>query len=205
MSHIEITAPTREAATREAMERLQLPLEALDIEWTKEQEDLLAGARPFVQMNIVIRLDYVADKIVAALRGLLEKMGIAATVSASCEDEIVLVSIESAETEVLIGYHGETLDAIQHIVIRMARMAGRDMPLILVDAGEYRSRRIKRLLRVAQSLAELVVKNRQEEEFDPMDSLDRKIVHTLLKGIPGVHSYSRGEGDARQVVVAPDA
>ena len=95
MSHIEITAPTREAATREALERLQLPIEALDIEWTNEQEDLLAGARPFVQMNIAIRLDYVANKVVVVLRDLLEKMGIEAQVSASCENEIVLVSMDT--------------------------------------------------------------------------------------------------------------
>ena len=203
MSDIQITAKTREAAMQEALERLSLPEEALEVEWSVEQDDLLASARPYVQMNVRIRLDYVANKVVECVQTLLEKMQMEATVSSECISEMVLVKIESPQQEVLIGYHGETLDALQQIVLRMTRLNGREMPLILVDVGNYRGRRIQRLRRVAHDLAASVLENGKEEFFDPMDSIDRKILHTILKEIKGIKTYSRGENASRHVIVAP--
>lgn len=203
MSDIQITAKTREAAMQEAFDRLGLPEEALEIEWTEEQDDLLASARPYVQMNVRIRLQYVADKVAESLRALLEKMEMEATVTTEFLGEIVLVKVESAHQEVLIGYHGETLDALQQLVLRMTRLNGREMPLVLIDAGNYRGRRIERLKRVAKELAASVLETGKEEFFDPMDSIDRKIVHTILKEFKGIKTYSRGEDATRHVIVAP--
>lgn len=205
MSFIQITAVTREEATREAYERLGLPEEAMEIEWSTEEEDgLLAGARPYVQMNVRVRLDYVADQVKTTLEALLKKMDIEdAVVETLCEPNMVIASIECSNPENLIGHRGETLDSLQHLVVRMARLGGRDMPLILVDAGHYRLRRVERLKRVATNLAKMAIEKGREEDFDPMDSLDRKIVHTILKDMPGIQTYSRGEGLARQVIVGP--
>jgi spoIIIJ-associated protein len=205
MSDIRITSATREAATQEALNQLRLPLEALDIEWSEEEpDDLLAGARPLVQMNVKVRLEYVAQVVVECTRNLLEKMEIRGEVEAHCDDDFVLASISCDHQETLIGHRGETLDALQHLVVRMTNMGGRDMPLIIVDAGNYRKRRIERLKRVARDLAHLALQNGTEEVFDPMDAIDRKIVHTVLKGIEGVKTYSRGEEENRHVIVAPD-
>ena len=202
MATISITAETREDALREALQRLKLPEEALDIEWTKEEEELLAGARPYVQMNVSINFDYVADKVKTCLEGLLEKMQIEGTVVTSTDDNMIIASIDSNQSDILIGYHGETLDALQHLVVRMARLGGRDMPLILVDAGKYRYTRLERLKKVALILADMVLENGGEEDFDPMHALDRKIIHTILKNVEGIQTYSRGEGYSRKVIVA---
>jgi len=204
MSIIQISAPTREAALKEALDRLRVPAEALDIEWSEEADDLLAGAKPFVQMNASIRLDYVANKVVDCTTALLAKMEIEATVDTHCEDEIVLVRIETPHQEVLIGYHGETLDALQQLVLRMTRLSGREMPLVLLDVANYRARRIERLRRVAMDLAKTVLDSGQEEFFDPMDAIDRRIVHTLLKTVKGIKTYSRGEELDRHVIIAPE-
>lgn len=203
MSDIQITAKTREAAMREALDRLGLPEEALEVEWSEEQDDLLASARPYVQMNVRIRLDYVADKVATCVRALLEKMEMEATVEGSIFGEMVLVKIETPHQDVLIGYHGETLDSLQQLVLRMTKLNGREMPLILLDVGNYRGRRIDRLRRVASDLAAAVLETGKEEYFDPMDSIDRKIVHTILKEFPGIKTYSRGEDATRHVIVAP--
>ncbi|MBN1867204.1 hypothetical protein JW916_07910 [Candidatus Sumerlaeota bacterium] len=205
MTDLTITAETREAATQEALRRLRLPLEALEIEWSEEEPDgLLAGARPFVLMNVRISLDYVAGVVAECVRNLLERMEIRAEVEVQCPDDFVLVGISCDRQENLIGHRGETLDALQHLVIRMTHMGGRDMPLILLDVGNYRKRRIERLRRVARDLANLCLENDREEAFDPMDAIDRKVVHTLLKSVTGVKTYSRGEEEHRHVIVAPD-
>lgn len=203
MSDIQIIAPTREQALKEAYDRLRLPEEALAIEWGQEEEELLAGARPQVRLNITIRPEYVGEKIRASLDTMLELMEIPHEVTAGVVEGIIMVSIQCDDTENLIGHHGETLDAIQHIAVRLARMNGRDIPLVLIDAGNYRLKRIQRLKRVCQDLAQMAIKHNREEHFDPMDSVDRKVVHTLLKAIPGVKTFSRGEDTHRHVIVAP--
>ena len=203
MGVIQITAATREAALREAVDRYGLPAEALEIEWTQEDEDLLAGAKPLVQMNASIKASYVAEKVEACLKALLEKMTIEATLETHFEGEIILLSIESPDPDILIGHRGETLDAIQQLVLRMTRLSGREIPLVLLDVGSYRARRIQRLKRVCQDLATSVVETGKEEFFDPMDAIDRRIVHTLLKEYEGIKTYSRGEDLSRHVIVAP--
>ncbi len=204
MPPIEITAKTKEEAIEEACDRLDLPEEALDIEFQEEEEDLLAGAKPLILAKVQVNLDYVADCVAETLEGLLEHMDIGEySVSTETAPHMVIASIDNDQAEILIGYHGETLDAIQQLVVRMAHLGGREMPLILVDVAEYRGKRLNRLRRVCEDLAELAIENGQEEDFDPMDALDRKIVHTLLRDHEGVETYSRGEGRSRRVIIAP--
>lgn len=204
MSKIVITAENREAAMKEASIRLGLPEEALDVEWSEEEEELLAGARPMVQLHASVRLEYVAEKVQECLAYLLEKMEILESkVEMVVDSNMVIAKIDSENAEVLIGHGGETLDALQHLIVRMAHLGGRDMPLILVDAADYRMSRLERLKKVTETLATMVEETGKEEDFDPMDSLDRKIIHTLLKGRDTVQTYSRGEGYARQVIIAP--
>lgn len=205
MKGLQITAETREKAEKEALRRLEVPLEALEIEWSEEEEDeLLAGARPMVQMTVRVRKGYVIDRIVETLEALLEKIGYEAEIQTVEEPELTFVRIDTEHAEVLIGHRGETLDALQHLVVRMTGIGGREMPLILIDVGDYRQRRLERLRKVSRNLANLALENGQEEFFDPMSATDRKIVHTILKDIEGVTSFSKGEELSRHVVVAPE-
>jgi len=204
MSLIQIIAQTREQAMREALDRLGLPEEALDIQWGQEEEDLLPGARPLVQLNVQVRPQYVADKVRECLDKLLNKMSVPHDITTEIRDGIILAGIKCDHPDVLIGHRGETLDALQHLVVRMAEVNGRDIPLVLVDVGNYRLRRIQRLKRVCHDLSQAVLKSGAEEQFDPMEPIDRKIIHTLLKNVKGVRSFSRGEDVSRHVIVAPE-
>ena len=203
MSAIQITAATKEAALKEVQERYGLPAEALEMQWTQETEDLVAGARPYVQLNAEIKLEYVGHKVQECLVRLLEHMEIEARVAAVMDRNMVLVKVDTEDQDILIGHRGETLDAIQQLVLRMARLSGREIPLVLIDVAHYRERRIQRLRRVALDLARTVVQTGKEEYFDPMDSIDRRIVHTILKDFRGVKTYSKGEDLSRHVIVAP--
>lgn len=205
MSPLEITAETREEALEEALDILDLPEEALELEWSEEDEDLLAGARPHVKLVAHVRPMYVAEQIRECTEVLLGKMEIEAEVEIDEDQpEAMLVRIDSDRDGALIGHRGETLDAIQHLVVRMTRMSGREMPLVLLDVGDYRKRRIERLRRVAEELAEDAIEFDREEPLDPMNAIDRKIMHTILKDIDGVRSFSRGDEPDRCVVIEPE-
>ena len=206
MHTLQITAETREKAMEEATRRLGLPQEALEVEWGREEDDeLLAGAKPMVEGCFAIREDYVVDRVHEILAGLLDHMDVDGDIETREEPEFTLVSIVDCPlADVLIGRHGETLEALQHLVVRMTGISAREMPLVLVDVGDYRQRRIERLRKVSHTLAEMALENGNEEEFDPMSATDRKVVHTIVKEIDGVKSYSRGEGESRRVVVSPE-
>ena len=74
---------------------------------------------------------------------------------------------------------------------------------VLVDVEDYRKRRASRLEERAREAAERARATGQEQELEPMDALERKIVHDAVAGIDGVQSGSRGEDPNRFVVVSP--
>jgi spoIIIJ-associated protein len=200
-----ISAASREEALAEALKRLELPKEALEMEWSEEaSEELLAGAKPFVELRVVVRPEYVAEKVAAGVRALLEKMGFDAKVELKNVCEFQLVNVESEDEEILVGRRGETLDAIHQLVLRMTNLTGRDIPLILLDVNGWREKRILRLQKVCLEIAADVRESGKEEYLDPMNSIDRKIVHHLVRDLPGVTSYSRGEELNRHVIIGPD-
>lgn len=205
MSPLELTAETEEKALKEALKILKLPEEALDIAYSQEkEEELLAGAKPFVRITASVRPEYVTDKLQECVSALLDKMEKEHETETYDYHGVLVVNIQCEEPEILIGYKGETLDALQHLVARMARLSGREIPLVLLDVDHYRRKRLDRLKKVTDDLADLTRDNGQDEPFDPMDPTERKVVHTFLKAMEGVKSYSRGEGANRHVVVAPE-
>lgn len=201
---IEIIAESREKAKTEALRRLELPEEAVELEFADEEDDLLPGAKPMVHCSASIRPEYVGEKVKETAAKMLDLMDLDYEIEATDVAGITLVSIETEKADVLIGFHGETLDAFQHLVVRMARLSGREVPLVLLDVSDYRRKRIERLQRVADELVADVLESGEEEHFDPMDAVDRKIVHTLLKGKPGIKTFSRGEDFKRHVIIAPE-
>ncbi|NQU42560.1 hypothetical protein HQ520_04695 [bacterium] len=204
METIRITAENREQALREALSRLRLPEEALDLEWGKEEEDLLPGARAHVSLSVCVRPEYVTGIFQDVADVMLDRMGFSHETTIKECHGMWLVQIDCEESEILIGYQGETLDALQHLVARMTDVSGREIPLVMLDVGQYRENRIERLKKVADDLCEAVLENDVEEYFDPMNSVDRKIVHTLLKDKTGIRTFSRGEDEDRKVYIAPE-
>jgi spoIIIJ-associated protein len=103
----------------------------------------------------------------------------------------------------LIGKHGQTLDAIQELTRNIVGHRLDERIRVLVDVEDYRKRRAAHLEERAQRAAELALETGEEQELDPMDALERKIVHDTVAGIDGVESGSRGEEPNRFVVISP--
>ncbi|MGZ8571606.1 MAG: Jag family protein, partial [Actinomycetota bacterium] len=114
-----------------------------------------------------------------------------------------IVDGDEADMGVLIGRHGQTLDAIQELARQAVGHRLDERIRVLVDVEDYRKRRAAELVRSAQDAADHTLETGQEQALDPMDALERKIVHDAIAEIDGVESGSRGEDPDRYVVVRP--
>ena len=135
---------------------------------------------------------------------LLKNMGIEASVTAANaenEQRVNIVSEESAA--LLIGKHGETLDAIQYLTALVVNREGGDDRHIKVsvDVDGYRQRRYEKLVRTARAKANMVKSSGRDYSFEPMTAFDRRIIHYALQRNPYVTTHSEGEEPNRYVII----
>jgi spoIIIJ-associated protein len=120
-------------------------------------------------------------------------------------DEEVTLDIDGPDSSLLIGRHGQTLDALQYLLL-VVMSAGRPAPpslRVTIDVEGYRVRRAETLTRYAESLAAQVHETNEEAVLEPLNPLERRIVHTALVDNPYVETYSEGFGPERHIVIAP--
>src|SRR6185295_8547636 len=137
------------------------------------------------------------------LREVLEYMGIDAEVSAFDDGERIILDAHGAESGLVIGKKGATLDALQYLVNRIVFKQPGERPLVVVDAEGYRGRREDSLVDLAKRLAEKAQRSGRPVPVEPMSPHDRRVVHKALADHPGVTTESEGEGPARRVVIFP--
>jgi spoIIIJ-associated protein len=103
----------------------------------------------------------------------------------------------------LIGRHGQTLDALQELTrIVVAHRTG-ERCRVIVDVEDYRKRRRSRLVSRTREIAARVARTGREEELEPMTAYERKIVHDAVAEVAGAESSSTGEDPERRVVIRP--
>lgn len=121
------------------------------------------------------------------------------------EEELVVIHLKSDEPGVLIGYHGQALNALQQMITLMAFKKFGQWVRILVDVEDYREKRKEALENMAQSAAQKVKLSGQNETFPPMSSFERRIVHLALAEHPDVETVSEGEGNQRHIIIKAKA
>ena len=144
----------------------------------------------------------------ARLRELVERIayeiGVRCTVEIEETDDEIRVVCDGDELGMLIGRHGQTIDAIQYLanaIVFRGRYEERK-PLV-VDAAGYRDRRQATLDALAIRMAEQVSATGQRVELEPMTAVERKIVHEKLKDDPEIETASEGTEPNRFVVIYP--
>lgn len=149
-------------------------------------------------------LERQADAVADFMEELLERMGIDAIAEPVTRGDSMYVDVVDVSEEdlaLLIGRHGQTLDAIQELV-RM--VVGRQLDTrirVVVDVGDFRKEREDDLSRMGREAAERAVETGDEIELEPMNAYERKIVHDAVATVEGAQSVSRGEDPDRFVVV----
>jgi spoIIIJ-associated protein len=128
-------------------------------------------------------------------------MGIAARVEAKETAEEIFVTCSGGELGLLIGKHGQTIDALQAIANAAVYRSGTHKS-VTVDAAGYRDRRRQTLEGIADRSAERAAHG-ERVLLEPMSPVERKVVHERLKEVPGVQTASEGTEPNRYVVVLP--
>ena len=147
------------------------------------------------------------EEAVECLREVLERVaagvGVEAEVRARAEDDGVVGEFVGEDLGLLIGHHGQTIDAIQHLAYRIVFRRTDGQVRVMIDAAGYRERRAVALRAAADQAAETAIHDRRPVALDALSALERKVVHEHLKSRHDVETYSEGEEPDRRLIVAP--
>jgi spoIIIJ-associated protein len=128
-------------------------------------------------------------------------MGLTARVDVREDEEGVLVTCTGGDLGLLIGKHGQTIDALQYVANAASFRSGAGKP-VTIDAAGYRDRRRATLEGIALRAAEQAATG-ERVLLEPMTAVERKVVHERLKEVDGVQTSSEGTEPNRYVVVSP--
>jgi len=149
-------------------------------------------------------LDEQVQEASAILAQILELMGEKSEIRRGEGDrESLELEIKGDGSGILIGRHGQTLDALEYLLNRIVARRIRDAMPILLDTEAYRARRRQQLHRMALSMGEQAKREHAAVKLDPMPPRDRRIVHLALKDDPMITTRSAGEGFLRTVEIVP--
>jgi spoIIIJ-associated protein len=147
------------------------------------------------------------NEATACLQEILEKLaegiGIEADVRVRTDGELLVGEFVGDDLGLLIGHHGQTIDAIQHLAYRIVFRRIQHPLKLMVDAAGYRDRQATALKATADQAAEAAVHEGRPVALEAMSALERKVVHEHLKGRHDVETYSEGQEPDRRLVVAP--
>jgi spoIIIJ-associated protein len=217
VEEIERSAPSVEEALEAALEELGATEQQVIVQIVQEPRGGFLGVG---SQDAIVRVrlknrpgDLTEDDLeeqgeIAAdfLEGLLTRMGLTAGVELNFEDGTMYVDILGTDPDdedmgLLIGRHGQTLEALQELtrmaVIHRTGLRSR----VVVDVEDYKKRQRDRLEARAREIAKRVARSGQEEELEPMNPYERKLVHDVVAAVEGATSSSRGEEPERFVVI----
>jgi spoIIIJ-associated protein len=199
---LEVSAKTVDEAVSIAVLKLGADKERLEIEILEQPVKGLFGmiGAKDAKIRASVKLN-ASDKANDFLVKLLGFMGVSASVQVSEEDETVSAKIEGNQVGMLIGHRGETLDAIQYLTGIVANRDEQNHKRVTVDTQDYRIKREKTLINLAERLAKNVYKTKKDISLEPMNPYERRIIHATLQDNQYVRTYSKGDEPYRRVVL----
>ena len=140
-------------------------------------------------------------KAKAFLQEVLKNMGIDVVIEKMIKSDKVLLHLHGKNLGILIGKHGQTLDALQYLTNLTTNQGETTRHFIMLDVENYRHRREETLKQLAIRLANRVKKNGDRVVLEPMNGYERKIIHVTLQNDPQVRTESEGQDPYRHVVI----
>jgi spoIIIJ-associated protein len=218
MEEVRRSAPSVEEALESALSELGVGEDDVEVTVVQEPKSGILGIGS-QQAEIVVRRRRRAPEISAEdlaeqgeigadfVFGVLSRMGISADVEPTLEDGTMYVDVlgdgpDDDDMGLLIGRFGQTLESLQEITRAAVGQKTGMRARIVVDIEDYKRRQRDRLESKARDIARRVASTGREEELEPMNPFERKVVHDVVASIPGVSSASRGEDAERRVVIS---
>jgi spoIIIJ-associated protein len=208
---IETRAATVDEAVKVALAELAIDEADATIEVLADPQDgteavVRVTARSAGRDDGAEDLEEQADAVADFLEELLAHMDIDAIAEPIARGSHMYVDIVDGpedDMSLLIGRHGQTLDAIQEITRMVVSRRLDERVRVIVDVEDYRKRREDKLIDRARELSRESIETGREHELEPMNPFERKLVHDAVAEIEGVETSSRGEEPNRFVVIRP--
>jgi spoIIIJ-associated protein len=206
---------TEEEAVANAVRALGLSREEIDIEIIENRKPILFFGKGKVKIRVHVDHDLAEEgpdpqpddgfkgEIVNFVEGVVKRMNIPGkvTIYAKNENKYVL-NIKSADSAILIGKKGKTLDALQLLANIYAAKSGYDNAKIIIDTEDYRSRRERSLVAMANRVAEQVRRSRNSILLEAMNPFERRLIHTALNKRNDIETVSEGDGLYKKIRVS---
>jgi len=148
-----------------------------------------------------------AAKAQTTLTDILGLMGVQASVETvnDVKSGEIILDIRSESSGLLIGRKGQTLEALQYLVTRIAgERPGSEGPHLVIDIEHYRERRRRSLEDMALRLGEKAKRQRKTVTVDALGAADRRIIHAALQDDPWLTTKSLGQGSYRRLLIIPE-
>ncbi|MDN5359056.1 MAG: spoIIIJ-associated protein [Thermotogaceae bacterium] len=207
MKELEITGRTIEIALEEAEKKWGLNHNEY------EYEVLDPGSKGFLKigsrdalLKLTMKTDYFARKVCDYLAGILSfSNGISQDlkIKYKIRNGKIYINLFGEEMGRIIGKHGKTISALQHIANIYVNRITDVKAVVLLEVGDYKNRRKEIIEKIAFQNAKKAKIQGKRIELDPMFSFERRIVHETIKKMNGVRSYSKGLEPYRFVVIEP--
>lgn len=212
MEEVERSAASVEEAVEAALEELGITEQEAQVEVLQEPQKGLLGIGSKGAVVRVRRRTLLGQATEEQLRvaidflaGLMERLGVKAEVEEETHENVQYLDVVAAGDPdamgLLIGRHGQTLDAIQELTRAAVQRRTAERCRIVVDVEDYRKRRRAQLVERAREAAEKVQRSGRRHTMEPMTPFERKIVHDVVAEFPGLESGSEGQEPKRRVVI----
>ena len=179
---VELEIENNEVSTEEAQEVINEEEGTRSIE--EENQEILDAAREFISK-------------------ILDTFELENSVEMELNDNVLTINVNGDENRlgILIGKRGVTLDSIQYILNLIVNKKSSRYIRVNLDSSGYREKRKETLINLAKKMANKVTKTGRSVKLEPMNSYERKIIHTALQDYEGVLTHSEGKDPFRKVVI----
>ncbi|KJS13415.1 MAG: DNA-binding protein [Peptococcaceae bacterium BRH_c8a] len=183
---------------------LKLNREDVDIEILEEPTKGLFGILGGKPARVRVKAKITATgRARDMLNNVMQVMKLDVDIEMIEKNERILININGPDLGILIGRRGETLDALQYLVNLSANKNAEKRKRIIIDIEGYRRRREETLMKLALKLADKARQRGRNVVLEPMNSMERRIIHTALQERDDIYTFSEGEEPYRKIIISP--
>jgi len=204
MNSVEKTGKTVEEAVESAIAELGVGHDRVEYEVLEAPSKGLfgiIGGKP-ARVRVSIKK---TDPVIAAkefLQDIFRIMKLTVNIEKLTRQDGTILNIRGEDLGILIGKHGQTLDALQYLTNLAVNNKSDERVRIMLDVEDYRKRRAETLANLARRIADKVKRRGEKITLEPMNPHERKIIHMALQEDLRITTYSEGEDPFRKVVIA---
>ncbi|HOQ36804.1 MAG TPA: RNA-binding cell elongation regulator Jag/EloR [Acetivibrio sp.] len=201
-NYIEKSAKSVQEAIDAALIELNANRENVEVEILDEGAKGIFGLIGSKQARVRVTLKETGgEKAKKFLLDLFSKMKVNADVSVEEKDDSILIKIEGEDIGIVIGRRGETLDSLQYLTSLVVNKSKENYKRVVIDIENYRQKREETLVKLANKLADRVMKYKKNITLEPMNPYERRVIHSSLQNHKYVQTYSVGDEPNRKVII----